>query len=140
MGRKYAPLSISLVDEGRFVEHMNEELLDLQKMLLAHVAKHGIAQTAGSKAELTVKITLKHEGTSEGDYSIKTAFSSKRPGRPVEITKAIHEVEQTGEEALFVRRSGSDGTSPRQQKLATDDGRAIDSDTGEARPRKDLDL
>jgi hypothetical protein len=37
---------------------------------------------------------------------------------------------------LFVRNSGSSASTPRQGKLCTDDGRAIDPKTGEVLDRK----
>ena len=133
MGKPYAPISFDLIEEGRLASSVNESLQDATKKLLAHVGKYGPAHTAGAKAEVTVKITVQFEG--EGaDYTVKGALSTKLPGRPSVVTRAIQEVEQTGEETLFVRASGSSDDSPRQGRLATDDGRGIDPATGKAFP------
>lgn len=48
-------------------------------------------------------------------------------------TLTIHSDDQDGTPTLFVRSSGSSpDEDPRQMKLATDDGRAIDPETHEA--------
>lgn len=136
MGKTYAPLTVELIEEGNFVEHVNEELTKVSNALLSHVAKFGVAGTKGAKAKLVVTITLEHEGTSDGDYEIETKFKAETPARPKQTTRAVHEAdEKTGEELLMVRASGSDESSPRQLKLATLDGRAVDPDTHKARPR-----
>jgi hypothetical protein len=129
--KKYAPISFDLIEEGRLAASLDEEIHRASRELLKHVQKYGPDATKKSKAEVTLKITLSPENAADGSYSIVGAINSKIPGRPAHATLAIHEQEQTGEETLFVRASGSDSTTPRQMKLATDDGKAIDPNTGE---------
>ena len=134
MGLKMVPLKFDLIEEGRFKDSVDTALAKAMSELLQHVRKHGPETTVKSKAELNIKITLCFDGAEETDYSVKAAVSMKIPGPPVHVTKAIHEVEQTGEETLFVRASGSSDDSPRQMRLATDDGRGIDPKTGKPFP------
>ena len=54
------------------------------------------------------------------------------PNRPASVTLATAvEDDATGQPALFVRRTGSDSSSPRQGKLVTNRGEVINPDTGE---------
>lgn len=134
MGSRFKPLSFDLIEEGRLKEALDQELTRTSKALLDHVRKYGVEATEKSKAEVTLKIQFGSKSASDGAYSVRGSITSKLPGRPVHETLAIHETEQTGEESLFVRASGSDSAPPRQLKLATEDGRAIDPRTGEVLP------
>lgn len=134
MAKTFKPLTFDLIEEGRLKESLDEEIARASRALLLHVKKYGEESTAKSKAEVTLKITFAPQSASDGAYSVRGAISSKLPGRPIHETLAIHETEQTGEESLFVRSSGSDNTTPRQMKLATEDGRGIDPRTGEILP------
>lgn len=133
---QYAPLTLSLIEEGRFLEHADEDLSKLMHALAEHVKKYGKDLAIGAKAELGIKITLKFEGRDLTDYSVKTVTNLKLPGRPAEVTIAVAATEQTGEETLFVRNSGSGKDTPHQAKLATEDGRTIDPSTGKPKPKK----
>lgn len=133
---KLVPLTLEGVEEGRFLVHANEDLEKLMKHLADHVKKHGKDVSIGAKAELTMKVTIKFEGRDLADYSVKSATSLKLPGRPAEVTIAIGERDQTGEQTLFVRPSGSDHEPPVQKKLATDDGRPIDQKSGKAKEKE----
>ena len=130
MAARFTPLQFALIEEGRLAAAIDDEVQEAAAKLLAHVKKYGPEATVKAKAEVTLKVTIMFDGADESDYSIKGAISSKIPGRPCHVTKAMSGQEQTGEEVLFVRASGSDASSPRQGKLATDDGRAIDLGTG----------
>lgn len=134
MAFKMVPLSFDLIEEGRFKQSVNDALAKTMRELLAHVQKYGAEVTAKSKGELNIKIVLQFDGAEETDYSVKASISTKIPGPPVHTTKAIHEIEQTGEDMLFVRASGSSSETPRQRRLCTEDGRPIDPTKGEAPP------
>lgn len=137
MGKKYAALTLDLVEEGRLKASLDEELLKAGRALIAHVAKYGPDATKKSKAEVTLKLSISVVSPEDGSYAISGAISSKTPGRPAHATLAIHEQEQTGEDTLFVRAAGSSADTPRQMKLATDDGRGVHPVTGEVIPPKD---
>lgn len=129
----HSPLTLDLIEEGRFMEHANEDLSKLMHALTEHVKKYGRDLSIGTKAQLNIKVVLKFEGRDVSDFSVLTTTELKLPGRPAEVTVAVAATEQTGEETLFVRNSGSAHDNPKQARLATDDGRAIDPKTGKAR-------
>lgn len=131
MGKKFVPIRFGLIEEGRLAASLDEELARAAKALVAHVQKWGPDVTKKSRATVTLKVDFAPQSAEDGSYSITASVASRLPGRPVHATLAIHEAEQTGEETLFVRASGSDGTTPRQMKFATDDGLAVDPKTGE---------
>jgi hypothetical protein len=136
---KLVPLTLEGVEEGRFLAHANDDLGKVMQQLTAYVKKHGKDVSKGARAELNMKITLKFEGKDLADYSIKSATSMKMPNRPAEVSVAIGERDQTGEETLFVRPSGSDHASPRQKKFATEDGRPIKDEAAKEPEKKDGD-
>ncbi len=131
MGKKYEPLTVDLIEEGRFIENVNRDLRDTIQRLIDHVKEHGVEASKGAKAELTAAITIRFDGLDESDFSIKTLTKKRLPGRPAHATKAVCVYDQ-GKPDLFVRASGSTDEDPRQQKLATQDGRAIDQESGKA--------
>jgi hypothetical protein len=127
------PLQLALVDEGRFLSEANTELMALQRRLMAYVAEHGDAAD-GAKAKLTLEVTLCVENPSQGFFSIKAVAKSTVPARPASVSMAVANARLGDEPALYVRPSGSDEQTPRQTKLCTADGRAIDPATGEVMP------
>lgn len=131
MAKKTVRLTLEKIEEGRLLDNINDEINDATKALIAHVRAHGPEATAKAKAEVCVKITIQKDGVEPTDYSLKGTITSKRPGRPSNVTRAMHEDEIDGEGlVLFVNIAGSSKDNPRQQKLATDDGRMIDPETG----------
>lgn len=134
---KLVPLTVEGIEEGRFIVHANEDLDKVMKSLAEHVKKYGKEIATGSKAELAIKITIKYEGRDLSDYSVKSTTALKLPGRPAEVTVAVADKDQCGEDTLFVRPSGSSGETPHQRKLATDDGKTIDPKSGKAKGEKE---
>lgn len=138
MGKSFVPMQFRGIDEGRLAEALDEELATLARDHLSHIKKYEDDLPAKTKSILTLKITIEHnaEASEDGMHSIKGAITRTLPARPSSATLAIEDHEQlTGEQMLFTRTAGSDKTNPRQGKLATLDGRAIDQETG--RPETD---
>ena len=131
MGKKYKAMRLKDIDEGRFAEAIDEEIRETAKKHIAHVAKFGSQIDGKTKSQVIAKLTIEYDGNSDGIYTLKGEIANKLPARPSNVTRAFHEQEQDGEDTLLVRVSGSDGSNPRQQKLCTDDGRAIDPESGE---------
>ena len=132
MGKRLVPVRFNLIEEGRLAESLDKAISDATQKLLWHVKEYGHEVTIKSKASVDLKITVQFDGAEIDDFSIKAAIKTTLPGRPIHVTKAIHTEEQTGEEFLFIRASGSSTDTPRQGRLATDDGRAVDPVSGEA--------
>ena len=127
-------LDLDLIEEGEFKVSANEELLDLQRTLLKHIRKYGPDRTTKAATKLVITITLTRSKADPNACQVDTKFDRKTPGRPTHSTIAIADIDDDGEPGLFVRPSGSDEESPRQRKLTTNDGRAIDPETQEAKP------
>lgn len=136
MAKTFKPLAFDLIEEGRLKLALDAEISRASKALLSHIKTYGAEATSKSRAEVSLKIVFSPQSISDGTFSVRGKIDSKLPGRPIQETMAIHEQEQTGEETLFVRAAGSDASTPRQMKLATEDGRAIDQTTGEILPPK----
>lgn len=128
--KRYAPLELGLIDEGRFVQQANTDLLDMQRRLLDFVKQHG-PDAEKAKAKLTIEVTLVCESPEYEMFSIKAQTKMSLPARPANVTAAIADEDDDGKASLFVRRSGSDDVTPRQTKLCTKAGETIDTETGE---------
>jgi hypothetical protein len=135
MGR-FKPLTLDLVEEGRFQEEIDNALAHLQAEMVRYVKLHGVDKSEKQQAKLTVGLVLRFEGPNADDFSIKGTLQQSIPSRPAVITRAVADVTDDGEPALFVRASGSTSDDPRQQVLATEDGRVVDTTTGEVLPEK----
>jgi hypothetical protein len=127
---KFTPLQLVLVDEGRFLAQADADLARLQAEMVQFMERHGDL-AKGSKAVLLMKITLRCEDVENKMFSVKAQVEQKVPNRPASITLGMPGPDMEGEPCLLVRRSGSTADSPAQGVLATEDGRAVDPETGE---------
>jgi hypothetical protein len=143
MGTKFAALKkLKQIEEGELERSLNEAIERESQFFIGHTRQYGIASTSKHKCTIQLTITIEpgdgrrvvHGREEAEDYLVTGKITTKRPGRPTRTTRAVHEQEQTGEDVLFVRASGGDDSNPRQLKLSTKDGRAIDPETGEAKP------
>lgn len=126
----YTDLTFEKIEEGRLMKDLQDELELVQRALCRYRERYkGDAQ--GAKAELHLKVTLKIEDPKDEFYSVVSAISSKQPGRPQRATLAIEGVDDKGRRVLFTRKSGSSKDHPNQTLLCTEDGQAIDQETGE---------
>lgn len=129
----FVALTLEGIEEGRFLRNANFDFAEVMRKLVTHVEKYGPEKADGAQAELTIKIKVKFEGRGANDYSVKATTAQKLPGRPAFATIAMSADEQDGQKTLWVREAGSSADHPRQQKLATDDGRDIDPKSGKAK-------
>ena len=123
-GTQFVPLTADLIDEGEFLADLDDELQALQQVLTTYAKSHG-DKALKAKAKLSIDIELSIQSVDDGAYAVKTTMKSMHPKRPASISLAIAGATDTGQMALFVRKSGSDVDDPRQQKLSTRDGRTI---------------
>lgn len=135
MAKTTAPLTLDLIDEGRFLQDLERALVEIQAEIVAHVRKYGAAETIGAKAELLCKIALKFTGRGNDptDFVIEATLTKTTPGRPKSVTTAMGDLDQTGQGRLFTWRSGSDKTDARQLRLGLngEDSETIDQESGE---------
>lgn len=125
----FVPLTGELIDEGEFLGDLNLELAELQESIVKFCRLHG-EKAKGAVACIDIKIAMKVENPDDQAYSVKTSLKSTLPKRPASISLAMGGTDDDGKQALFVRKSGSDDSNPKQMKLATRDGRTIDQETG----------
>lgn len=131
MGSRFIPLELDLIDEGLFVEQANLDLRALQETILEYNKKHG-DRAKNAKAKLTLEITLRCENPDDELFSVKAQIKKSLPARPPSTSLAMASEDEKGA-CLFVRVSGSDNVTPAQGKLATQDGRTIDPETGKVK-------
>ena len=131
MASKFKALSFDLIDEGTFQPKMEADLRKLQQDMVAYARKHG-EKAKKAKGELIIKVKVSIVDPLDGAYTIVADTKSNLPSTPPSVTMALAEEDENGT-GLFVRASGSSGSTPKQGKLCTDDGRPIDPVTGEVK-------
>ena len=127
---KYVPLTISLVDEGNFVENANADLARVQQAMVDFAKEHG-ELADGAKAKLTLEIEIKCQSAKDNFFSIDSGTKITLPQRPHSVTTAQGDRDEQGHASLWVRPTGSSEAPPTQAKLATARGEAINLATGE---------
>jgi hypothetical protein len=133
MASKFKPVTLELVDEGRFKKDIDEEIQKATKALIAFKNKYGTEKAAKATAKVSITLTFQFEGRDDSDFSIKGEIKQTVPSKPACVTVAMENETEGGENALFVRASGSTADSPRQAVLATKDGAVVDINTGEVK-------
>lgn len=131
---KMVALELGLIDEGKLLKDVNEDLHETVQQLIKYRHKHK-DKAIGSKAELNLKIKIVIDESEDG-YSIKGEITRKVPARPARVTMAVEDKEQTGEATLFVRKAGSSHDNPRQGHIDDlQDHEEVDPATGEIRKK-----
>ena len=130
MATKFVKLTLEGIDEGELLNDLDAEFSQLQSRFIAFCRQYR-EKADKATAELGIKLTLKCEDFENNLCSVKAAFTVKPPCRPATASSAIMDSDEDGDDVLFVQSSGSSRGNPRQRKLATQDGRTIDQETGE---------
>ena len=125
--RKFVPLTIDLVEEGELISDFNDSFRDLQTALIDYVAKHG-ENAEKAKAVITLKVTLGVASVHDDQFTVASSLNVTMPKRPTRASLALSAVDDDGVPSLFARASGTTKEEPRQQRLCTEDGRAIGTD------------
>jgi hypothetical protein len=126
MSTVFSPLSIEKIDEGEFLDDVNAELLRVQDHMERHRQLYG-SDSEKAKATLTISVDLVIVEPDDGAYMIKAKVAHKLPGRPATTSMALSGETQEGRPAVLVRSSGSDADDPRQGKMFTRAGDAIEA-------------
>jgi len=127
---KFKPLTLDLIEEGTLKRDLEEQLENLQRALCVYVEEHG-AQAEKAVATLKLTIKIRCESVDDNAFSVTGKIDKQIPTRPARSTLAIMDHDENERPTLFAQASGTSRTDPKQGKLMTDDGRAIDPATGE---------
>jgi hypothetical protein len=125
----YEEVTFDGIEEGELAAELDELLRKTGRALARYRETYGDRAT-GAKGTVTLKISFKIEKADDALFSIKSSLGASLPSRPERATIAIEMADQEGMPGLFARQSGTDETHPAQSKLCTQDGRAIDLETG----------
>jgi hypothetical protein len=135
---KFSPLELALIDEGRFVAKVDEDLRKAQAYLVRYLEEHrGLAKKSKAKVTFDVILTCEDVGRDpevrpeNATFSVTARSKIALPSRPDSITLAMPGEDEDGTPLLEVRRSGSTRDTPRQEVLTTEDGRTVNTETGE---------
>jgi len=134
MATQFAPVEWGTIKQGEFAKECERAFRKLQKGLIEHVDKFGIA----AMAVLTTKISIKYDTEKEA-FAIITDIDEKQPKIPSNhsVTSAfLSEDPESGEPCLFSQKAGTTTGNPRQALICDDKGHKIDQDTGEIVNRK----
>ncbi len=121
--KQLTALTVQLIDEGRFLEGLNDELIELMRELSSHCNKYGV-EAKNAKAKLDISIVLVANPDDELAFLVTGQSKKVPPAVPAVTTTTI----QDGR-VLGVRPSGSTSDSPEQQVFCGKDGRPVDQKT-----------
>lgn len=137
MATTFRPVTLEMVEEGRLLHDLEEQFRDLQAQLVGYVRQHGEI-SKGAKAKLALAVTLRVDHVpgdqcqDDATYSITSDIRATLPVRPKRASIAMSAEDDYGQQRLFCRASGTTGGEhPRQRRLTTEDGDAVDPETGE---------
>lgn len=126
-----------MISQGRVYMDLQTALAEAQDAFTRYVLRHGIrAAKAKATVALNVEFTVDESKAAmigeegQGPMDIKAQVKIKMPDAPPYISTGIVCQTEKGHR-VFVQRGGSKKDDPRQQVLCTDDGRTVDSVTGE---------
>lgn len=135
---KFSPLELALINEGRFLAKVDEDLRKAQAYLVRYLEEHrGLAKKSKAKVTFEVILTCEDVGRDpevrpeNATFSVTARSKLSLPSRPDSISLAVSGEDEDGTPLLEVRRSGSTADTPHQAVLATEDGRTVNPDTGE---------
>jgi len=123
-------VTVESIDEGRFMQDINEALENLQEHIIAFSDKHGI-KAKNAKAKLTIEVVIGCIAPEDGAFAFGTQVKQSLPSPPAKLTLAMAASAENNKPRLFARASGTGKDSPVQRVLCTEDGHSIDPDTGE---------
>lgn len=116
MPRRMEPLTVGLLNKGGFGAEMDREFKDLQKQHVGYLQRYG-DKAKGSKAKMVVTIELECQEPDTEFFSITTQIKKAIPSTPPKHSTGTGDVDQTDELCLFVRSTGSDYDTPKQQTI-----------------------
>jgi hypothetical protein len=132
--KTFREATLALIDEGELLAEAEEQFASLQRRMAGY-ARLWRDAARGAKATLTLKLTVKVEDPTEGMFSVRGETVARVPSRPAHVTSAISAAGEGGEEVLMCRASGTANDNPCQRRLFTQDGRAIDQESGEPKEK-----
>jgi hypothetical protein len=129
MATQFAPVEWGTIKQGDFAKECEKAFRKLQKGLIGHVEKFGLA----AAAVLTTKVTIRYDVDKEA-FAIITDIDEKQPKIPSNhtVTSAfLSEDPDSGEPCLFSQKAGTSTGNPRQALICDEQGHMVNQDTGE---------
>jgi len=114
--------SLAQIEKGELQKAHDEAITKAFAELVKHRREHGEEPTAGAKAEIVLKITIKpqivNKKIQEGGYVVTSDLSIKTPARPQGVSLAQHMLIK-GKDTIHVtdRDPGENEDQRRQQSL-----------------------
>jgi hypothetical protein len=130
MAAKFTPVSMDLIDEGRFAQQVQDDFRNLQAEMVRYADEHG-ELAYKSKGKLVIEINVQCDSPKDKAFTIKALTKTTVPNSPASVSVAMGEQDDDDKPALFVRAAGSSKAPPKQGILTTQDGKRVDTDTGE---------
>lgn len=116
---QFGPPTLQNIARGALEKKLNEQLEETAKRLAAYVTVGGIDMTKGAKAEITLKIIIKHIKT--GVFTVKGDVASKAPATPLPATDRL--VLDDGQLLMPLSDALTEDDDPRQMTMPLDPNR-----------------
>jgi hypothetical protein len=130
---KYVPVELSLIDEGNFEKQIQLDFAEVQKSLINYIERNGKRIQKGT-SKLVIELTVgaaKPKNSDVFSYYVEAKTKKVLPATPPSVSVLLLDLNDDNVETLFVAASGGRRDTPQQQILCTQDGRAVDQETGE---------
>lgn len=112
--QQFGPPTLQNIAKGALAQKLDERLRSVAERLAAYVSDGGIDMTKGAKAEVTLKITLKH--VEQGIFTVKGDVQDKAPTTPLPATDRL--VLADGQLLMPLSPEITPEDDPRQMTLA----------------------
>jgi hypothetical protein len=118
----YAPVEVSSLKQGKFVEALDQAFDEAQQRLIEHVSEYGVTAEAVVDAKIKIKCVV--DASAKGDeadyvFGIATEVQVKPPKKPAQFSTAFlsEDPGHDNRKCLFAPRGGSTVGNPRQQLM-----------------------
>lgn len=134
MANKLTPVEFDLIEQGQLKQDANSAMLKLQEILIKHVRQYKDA-AKGATAKMTIEIgfVCVDPKPNEETFGVVSKIKTSLPAAPAYTSILLPGTNMNGTDCLECRVSGSSSDTPKQGLLCTEDGQAIDLETGEVK-------
>lgn len=110
---QFGPPTLTNIARGALAKKLDEQLQDAAARLASYVEEGGRDMTKGAKAEVTLKIVLKH--VEAGVFTVKGDVANKAPAVPLPATDRL--VLDDGQLLMPLSDALNEDDDPRQMTL-----------------------
>ena len=106
MNNNLEKVTIASIEEGKFLQDINEALAAIQAQTIEFSDRHK-ARAKNAKTKLVIEIQIGCISPDDGAFAFATQIKKVLPSEPANVTLAMAGATEGGKMALFARPSGT---------------------------------